>query len=316
VGEALVAEALEIVDQGLIDGLVARAQASGMKLTGEGGLLAGLTRRILESALEGELTDHLGHEAGERALEGRRENHRNGHRGKTVTTEVGPVEIQVPRDRAGTFEPQLVRKRQRRLSGVDEMVLSLSAKGLTYGEISAHLREVYGAEVSKQTISTITDSVVAGMTEWQNRPLDSVYPVILIDRVNVKIRDGQVANRPIYMAVAVTCEGTRDILGLWAGDGGEGAKQWLRVLTELKNCGVRDVLILVCDGLTGLPHAVNAVWPDTIARTAWSISRGTRPSTPPARTGRRSPRRSGRSTPPRPRTRPPSGPWNSARPGA
>jgi transposase-like protein len=162
---------LDAVGEELVGELVARAQASGAKLTGEGGLLAELTRRVLESSLEGELTDHLGHERGERA-EGGRENYRNGHRSKTVTTEVGPVQIDVPRDRAGTFEPRLVRKRQRRLSGVDEMVLSLSAKGLTHGEISAHLAEVYGAEVSKSTISTITDSVVAGMTEWQNRPLD------------------------------------------------------------------------------------------------------------------------------------------------
>ncbi|WP_306193247.1 transposase, partial [Streptomyces sp. MK5] len=142
------------------------------------------------------------------------------HRAKTVTTDIGTVEIEVPRDRAGTFEPMMVKKRQKRLAGVDEMVLSLSAKGLTHGEISAHLAEVYGASVSKQTISTITDSVVAGMTEWQNRPLDAVYPVVFIDCVNVKIREGQVANRPVYMAVAVTAEGHRDILGLWVGDGG------------------------------------------------------------------------------------------------
>jgi transposase-like protein len=246
------------VDDGLVAELVARAQAGGVKLTGEGGLLQQLTKRVLQSALEGELTDHLGHEPGERA-EGGRENYRNGHRSKTVITESGPVEIAVPRDRAGSFEPQLVKKRQRRLGGVDEMVLSLSAKGLTHGEISAHLAEVYGAEISKSTISTITDSVMAGMTEWQNRPLDSVYPVVFIDCVNVKVRDGQVANRPVYMAVAVTAEGHRDILGLWIGDGGEGAKYWLQVLTEIKNRGAADVLMLVCDGLTGLPDAVNTV---------------------------------------------------------
>ncbi len=255
------------VDDGLVAELVARAQAGGVKLTGEGGLLQQLTKRVLESALEGELTDHLGHEPGERA-EGGRENYRNGHRSKTVITESGPVEITVPRDRAGSFEPRLVRKRQRRMGGVDEMVLSLSAKGLTHGEISAHLAEVYGAEISKSTISTITDSVMAGMTEWQNRPLDSVYPVVFIDCVNVKVRDGQVANRPVYMAVAVTAEGHRDILGLWIGDGGEGAKYWLQVLTEIKNRGAADVLMLVCDGLTGLPDAVNTVWPATIVQTS------------------------------------------------
>ncbi|QYA98317.1 IS256 family transposase [Streptomyces anulatus] len=261
------ASGADAVDDGLVAELVARAEAGGMKLTGEGGLLAELTRKVLESALEGELTDHLGHEPGERA-EGGRDNYRNGHRSKTVTTEVGPVEITVPRDRAGTFEPQLVKKRQRRLGGVDEMILSLSAKGLTHGEISAHLSEVYGTEVSKSTNSTITDSVMAGMAEWQNRPLDSVYPVVFIDCVNVKVRDGQVANRPVYyMALAVTAEGHRDILGLWVGDGGEGAKYWLQVLTEIKNRGARDVLMLVCDGLTGLPDAVNTVWPATIVQT-------------------------------------------------
>ena len=207
------------VDDGLVAELVARAQAGGVKLAGEGGLLRQLTRRVLESALEGELTDRLGREPGERA-EGGRGNYRNGHRSKTVITESGPVEIAVPRDRAGSFEPQRVRKRQRRMGGVDETVLSLSAKGLTHGEISVHLAEVYGAEISKSTISTIAGSVMAGMTEWQNRPLDSVYPVVFIDGVNVKVRDGQVANRPVYMAVAVTAEGHLDILGLWIGEGG------------------------------------------------------------------------------------------------
>ncbi len=186
-----------------------------------------------------------------------------------MLTEAGPVEISVPRDRDSSFEPRIVAKRQRRLTGVDDLVISLSAKGLTHGEIAAHLAEVYGAEVSKQTISTITDRVLEGMGEWQNRPLDPVYPVIFIDCVNVKIRDGQVANRPIYVALAVTVDGTRDILGLWAGEhgDGEGAKYWLRVLTEIKNRGVADCCIVVCDGLKGLPDAVGAVWPQTVVQT-------------------------------------------------
>lgn len=156
----------------LVGELVAQARASGLQLTGEGGLLAQLTKLVVESALDGEITDHLGYEHGDPAGRGT-PNSRNGTRAKTVVTDVGPVEIDVPRDREGSFEPQIVRKRQRRLNGVENMVLSLSAKGLTHGEISAHLREVYGAEVSKQTISTITDKVIDGMTEWQNRPLDS-----------------------------------------------------------------------------------------------------------------------------------------------
>jgi transposase-like protein len=260
------AERQDTLDDQLIGQLVDRARAEGLNLTGAGGLLQQLTKKILESALEGELTDHLGYEKHAPAGAGSG-NSRNGVRSKTVLTEVGPVEIDVPRDREGTFEPQIVRKRQRRLTGVDEMVLSLAAKGLTTGEISAHLAEVYGASVSKQTISTITDRVVEGMSEWQNRPLDPVYPVIFIDCIHVKIRDGQVANRPIYVALAVTVDGTRDILGLWAGDGGEGAKHWLHVLTEIKNRGVRDVCMVVCDGLKGLPDAIGTVWPQAVTQT-------------------------------------------------
>ncbi|ANZ13591.1 transposase [Streptomyces noursei ATCC 11455] len=205
--------------------LVDRARSSeGLQLTGEGGLLQQLTKRVLEPALEGEIADHLGyekHDAEGRGSGSGNGNGRNGTRAKTVLTDVGPVEVKVPRDVAGSFEPQIVKKRQRRLSGVDERVLSLSAKGLTHGEISAHLAEVYGASVSKATISTITDKVMDGMAEWSNRPLDRVYPVLFVDAINVKIRNGQVANRPVYVVMAVTTEGHRDILGIWAGDGGE-----------------------------------------------------------------------------------------------
>ncbi|GAA1083295.1 hypothetical protein GCM10009663_28090 [Kitasatospora arboriphila] len=257
----------DLLDDQLIGQLVDRARASGLQLTGEGGLLQQLTKRVLESALEGEITDHLGYEKHDRAGAGSG-NSRNGVRAKTVLTDVGPVEIEVPRDREGSFDPQIVKKRQRRLTGVDEMVLSLSARGLTHGDISAHLAEVYGASVSKQTISTITDKVMDGMTEWQNRPLDAIYPVIFTDCIHVKVRDGQVANRPIYIALAVTIDGTRDILGLWAGDGGEGAKYWLQVLTEIKNRGVEDVCMVVCDGLKGLPDAIGTVWPQAIPRPA------------------------------------------------
>lgn len=256
----------EGVDAELVGRLVEQARAAGLQLTGEGGLLQQLTKRVIEAALDGEITDHLGYEKHDPAGKDGG-NSRNGARAKTVLTDVGPVEITVPRDRDGSFEPQIVKKRQRRLTGVEDMVLSLSAKGLTTGEISAHLAEVYGADVSRQTISTITDKVMDGMAEWQNRPLDRVYPVVFLDAINVKIRDGKVANRPIYVALAVTVEGTRDILGLWAGDGGEGAKFWFQVCTELKNRGVEDVLMAVCDGLTGLPDAINTVWPKTVVQT-------------------------------------------------
>jgi putative transposase len=269
VGGEPAGDGLDAVDEQLIARLAGKAREGGLALTGENGLLAQLTKRLVESALEGEITDHLGYDRHDAA--GRDGgNSRNGHRPKTVLTEVGPVEIDVPRDRDGSFEPKIVAKRQRRLSGVDELVISLSAKGLTTGEVQAHLAEVYGAQVSRQTISTITDKVVEGMVEWQNRPLDPVYPVIFIDAIHVKIRDGKVANRPIYVALAVTCEGRREILGLWAGDpaaGGEGAKYWLHVLTEIRNRGVNDVLMVVCDGLKGLPDAVEQTWPQTITQT-------------------------------------------------
>ena len=240
-----------------------------MSLVGPGSPLAALTKQVLETALEAELDEHLGYEHGDRDTKAGAEqpNERNGTRVKTVHTELGPVSIEVPRDRHGSFEPLVVRKRQRRLSGVDAMVLSLSAKGLTSGEICAFFADTYGQAMSKDTISRITDKVVEEMTEWANRPLDSVYPAVFIDAIHVKVRDGQVTNKAFYVAIGVTVDGQRDILGIWAGAGGEGAKHWLNVLTELKNRGVVDVLMLVCDGLKGLPEAVNTVWEHTTVQT-------------------------------------------------
>ena len=255
-----------IADEELAQQLVDRARAEGVKLTGPGGLLGDLTKRVLEAGLEGEMDGHLGF--AKHASEGRDGgNSRNGTRTKTVISDVGPVDVEVPRDRDGSFEPVIVRKHQRRLGGVDDMVLSLSAKGLTTGEISAHLAEVYGTSVSKDTISAITDRVIAELTEWQSRPLDAIYPVVFIDAIFVKIRDGQVANRPIYVAIGVSVDGDRDILGLWIGQGGEGAKYWATVLTEIKNRGVADVCIVCCDGLKGLPDAIAATWPQAIVQT-------------------------------------------------
>jgi putative transposase len=261
-GQADAAE-LELARQ-----LAERARAEGLSLTGPGGLLGRLTKVVLEGALEGELDAHLGY--GKHDPAGRDGgNSRNGHRAKTVLTDVGPVQIDVPRDRDASFAPVIVAKRQRRLTGVDDLVISLVAKGLTTGEVQAHLAEIYGAEVSRDTISAITDRVLDGLAEWQSRPLDPVYAVLFIDVINVKIRDGQVANRPIYVVLGVTADGERDILGLWAGEhgDGEGAKFWLRVLTEIKNRGTRDVLMVVCDGLKGLPDAIAQVWPQAITQT-------------------------------------------------
>jgi putative transposase len=266
--EALAASVVwDAGDEQLLAQLAGRAAAKGLSLAGEGGFLQQMTRLVLQAGLEAEMSSHLGYD--KHAVEGRNGgNSRNGTRTKTVITEVGPVDLEVPRDRAGTFAPVTVPKRVRRLRGVDEMVISLVARGMGTGDVQAHLAEVYGTTVSRQQISDITDAVVEKMTEWQNRPLDRVYPVIFIDAIHVKIRDGQVANRPIYVALAVTCEGERDILGLWAGEhgDGEGAKFWLKVLTEIKNRGVNDVCMIVCDGLKHLPSMVAQVWPATIVQ--------------------------------------------------
>src|SRR5882762_10668894 len=243
--------------------LVRLAKEQGLSLTGPDGLLKQLTKTVLETALSEEMTEHLGYEKHDQAGAGSG-NIRNGTRAKTVLTEAsGQVEIEVPRDRAGTFEPQIVRKRQRRLNGVDEIVLSLYAKGLTTGEISAHFAEIYGASVSKETISRITDRVIEEMNDWQVRPLDEIYAAVFIDAIVVKVRDGQVANRPFYAAIGVTLAGERDILGLWAGTGGEGAKFWMSVLTDLRNRGVKDTFFVVCDGLKGLHELVSNVWPQS-----------------------------------------------------
>jgi transposase-like protein len=247
--------------------LVRQAREKGLALTGPDGLLKQLTKTVIEAALQEEMTEHLGYEKHDPAGAGTG-NIRNGARGKTVLTEAsGEVDIEVPRDRAGTFEPVIVKKRQRRLQGVDQVVLSLYAKGLTTGEISAHFAEIYGASVSKETISRITDRVLEEMTDWAGRPLDAIYAAVFVDAIVVKVRDGQVTNRPFYAAIGVSLDGERDILGLWAGQGGEGAKFWMSVLTDLRNRGVRDVFFLVCDGLKGLPEVVSNVWPETIVQT-------------------------------------------------
>jgi putative transposase len=255
-------------EQAAAAAMVAEARQRGLELTGPDGLLKLFTKNVLETALNEELTEHLGYDK-HRAGPGRPSvNVRNGARSKTVISDaVGEVRIDVPRDRDGTFEPQIVKKRQRRLTDVDEIVLSLYAKGLTTGEISAHFAEIYGASISKETVSRITEKVVAEMAEWATRPLDTVYVAVFIDAIMVKVRDGQVANRPVYAAIGVTVEGCKDVLGLWAGTGGEGARFWMSVLTDLKNRGVKDVFFVVCDGLKGLPDVVGNVWPLAIVQT-------------------------------------------------
>ena len=244
----------------LAEQLVAAARTQGVELTGPGGLLTGLTRQVLETALDVELVEHLGHERGERSGSG---NVRNGSSAKTVRTDVGEVRISVPRDRAGTFSPVVVPKHTRRLAGFDDAVLSLYAKGMTTGDITNHLADIYGSEVSRDLVSRVTDAVIEDMQQWQSRPLDACYPVLLVDAIVLKIRDGQVRNRPVYVAMGISLDGERDVLGLWAAPagGGEGAKQWMSMLTELRNRGIADVCIVCCDGLKGLPDAIAATWP-------------------------------------------------------
>lgn len=254
----------EIIDEKqLAQQLLKQSREQGVGLIGPGGLLSGLTKTVLEAALEADLTEHLGHEHGQTPMGS---NMRNGLRAKTVLTEIGPVEIEVPRDREGSFEPVIVPKRKRRLDGIDEIVLSLTARGLTTGEIAAHFTDVYGATVSKDTISRITEKVAGEMAELASRPLDPVYPVIFVDALVIKVREGQVRNTPYYVVMGVTTNGERDILGIWTGDGGEGARFWLQIFTELKNRGVEDVLIAVCDGLKGLPEAITTTWEHTIVQ--------------------------------------------------
>lgn len=246
--------------------LVVRAREEGVDIAGDSGLLQQMMKSVLEAALAEELTDHLGYEPGDPAGRGSG-NSRNGTTGKTVLTESGPVQLDTPRDRNGTFDPQIVPKGARRLDGIDKIVLGLYAKGMTVRDIRAHLGEIYDVEVSPDLISKITDAVHAEVAEWQMRPLDAVYPVIFLDALVCKVRDnGSVRNKAAHLAVGVDQEGRKEVLGIWV-ETTEGAKFWLRVMNELRARGVEDVMIAVCDGLTGLPEAINAVWPQTRVQT-------------------------------------------------
>src|ERR1700712_3002732 len=246
---------------GIAEELVAAARGQGIELTGPNGLLTGLTRQVLQTALEVEMAEHLGYDKHDPA--GRNgANSRNGSTPKTVRTEMGEITLQIPRDREGSFNPAVIPKHSRRLAGFDEAVISLYAKGMTTGDIVNHLSEVYGEDVSRELVSKVTDQILVDLADWQSRPLDAVYPVILIDAIVMKVRAGQVGNRPVYVAMGITLDGHRDVLGMWVGPtGGEGAKQWMNMLTELKNRGIQDVIIVCCDGLKGLPESITATWP-------------------------------------------------------
>jgi transposase-like protein len=255
-----------VVDPELADQLLDKAQAEGVELLGPDGLLSQVTKTLLERALAEEMTGHLGYDKHDPAGRGSG-NNRNGSTPKTVLTDIGAVDLAVPRDRNGSFEPRIVRKGQTRLKGFNERIIALYARGMTTRDIRAHLREIYGVEVSPDLISRVTDGVAEELAEWQSRPLDAVYPVVFIDALMIKIRDGVVANRPVYLAIGIDCEGAKQVLGLWVGPTtGESAKFWLTVLSELKSRGVADVCIVCCDGLTGLPDAITVTWPQAVVQ--------------------------------------------------
>jgi putative transposase len=235
-------------------------------LTGPDGLLKQLTGALVERALGAELTDHLGYEPG--AAEGAGTgNSRNGTSPKTLTTELGEIPIEVPRDRNGSFEPKLVKKHQRRFDGFDDKILSMYARGMSVRDIQAHLSELYGTEISPSLISTVTDAVVDEVAKWQARPLDPIWPILYLDALVLKVRDqGVVQNKHVYLALGINLEGKKEVLGLWM-EPNEGAKFWLKVITELKNRGIEDIFLICCDGLKGFPQAIEAVFPKTIIQT-------------------------------------------------
>jgi putative transposase len=256
----------QMLDAGLLDDVMERVDAGGLALTGEGGFLPEMIKAVLERGLAAELTGHLGYEKGDPAGRGS-PNSRNGTSPKTVATEVGDVPLDVPRDRAGTFEPRLVPKGARRAGGLDEMIISLYAGGMTVRDIQHHLARTLGTELSHDTISKITDGVLEEVKAWQSRPLEEIYPIIYLDAIVVKVRDGhQVRNRAAHIAVGVDLDGIKHVLGIWV-QASEGAKFWAGVCAELRNRGIRDVLIVCCDGLTGFPEAVEATWPSTTVQT-------------------------------------------------
>jgi len=251
----------------VIDAVMAGVDAGGLELLGPDGVLAELTKRVLERGLSEELTDHLGYEPGDPGGRGSG-NNRNGTSPKTVFTEIGAVDLDVPRDRLGTFDPKFVPKHSRRLEGFNQNIVHLYARGLSTRDIRRELGRMYGVEVSPALISKVTDGIIEELADWQARPLDAVYPILYIDALVVKIRtQGTVVNRAAYLGVGVDVEGRKHVLGVWLGDGGEGAKFWLSVLTEIRNRGVEDVLIVCCDGLKGLPDAIEATWPNALVQT-------------------------------------------------
>lgn len=256
-----------VIDESLIDRLMDQVDSEGLELLGPDGVLTELTSRVLSRGLEVEMTEHLGYEKGDPAGWGSG-NYRNGSYEKRVQTDAGSVPVEMPRDRNASFEPKLIPKHQRRLSGFNELVISLVARGMSVRDTQAHLAEIYGVDVSPELISKVTDAIIPELRAWQSRPLDPVYPIMYLDAIVVKVRtDHVVVNRPVYIAMAIDLEGAKHVLGLWLGKGSEGAKFWLGILTELRNRGVEDVLIVCCDGLSGFGDAIEEVWPQATVQT-------------------------------------------------
>jgi len=251
------------VPQELLAGLLANYKRP-EDLIGENGLLKQLTKLLVEKALDAELTEHLGHERHE-AVANTGGNTRNGKSRKTLKGEFGELPIEVPRDRQGTLEPQLITKHQTRWAGFDDKIISLYARGMTVREIQSHLEEMYGAEVSPSLISSVTDAVADEVKAWQARPLDAIYPIVYMDCIHVKVRDGAVRVKAVYLAIGITMNGEKEVLGLWLAQT-EGAKFWLQVVTELRNRGVQDIFIACVDGLKGFPDAIEAVYPKAVVQ--------------------------------------------------
>jgi putative transposase len=249
----------ELFSDELIDQLLARVDEGGLALTGRGGLLPEMLKAVLERGMDAELTGHLGYERGDRAGHGSG-NSRNGTTGKTIGTEVGDVRLDQPRDRNSSFASKLVPKGARRMGGLEEMIISLYAGGMTVRDIQHHLAATLGTELSHETISNVTEAIAEEVKAWQARPLEAFYPVLYLDALVVKIRDGaHVLNKAAHIAVGVDMDGIKHVLGIWV-QASEGAKFWTSVCAELANRGVKDVLIVCCDGLTGLPEAIEATW--------------------------------------------------------
>src|SRR5574343_613636 len=251
------------VPEELLAGLLANYKKP-EDLIGEEGLLKHLTKRVVERALEAEMTEHLGHGKHEQVANASG-NTRNGKSRKTLKGEFGELPIEVPRDRHGSFEPQLIPKHQTRWTGFDDKIISLYARGMTVREIQAHLQEMYGAEVSPSLISSVTDAVAEEVKAWQARPLDPIYPIVYLDCIHVKVREGAVRVKAVYLAIGITMQGNKEVLGLWLART-EGAKFWLQVVTELRNRGVQDIFIACVDGLKGFPDAIEAVFPKAVVQ--------------------------------------------------